>query len=152
MRPTIPVVPVLAEWLTAELAAYQRLDCDARKGAGYLVNYYGRSVLDVDTAWRTMLRNLKLPTGREWKPYLLRHSLATILGNRGVAKWDLEGFMGHDAGGTTEIYAVGRFDTVRRALEEILAEIDIRAPGALRRKCAEVVLSGPQAEELKMTG
>lgn len=151
-RPTIPVVPVLAEWLAAELAIYERLDRAERKGAGYLVNYYGRSVLDVDTAWKTMLRNLKLPSGREWKPYLLRHSLATILRNRGVAKWDLEGFMGHDAGGMTEVYAVGRFDTVRRAIEDILGEIDLRAPGALRRNCAEVALSGRPGGDLKMTG
>lgn len=151
-RPTIPVLPVLAEWLSAELAAYERLDARERKGAGYLVNYYGRSVLDVDTSWATMLRNLKLPTGREWKPYLLRHSLATILRNRGVAKWDLEGFMGHDAGSTTEVYAIGRFDTVRRALEDVLGEIDLRAPGALRRNCAEVALSGQARGDLKMTG
>ncbi|MBI0475393.1 hypothetical protein D9601_08520 [Sphingomonas sp. MA1305] len=55
-RPVIPVLPVLADWLAAELAAYERLDRTARKGAGFLVNYYGRSVLDVDTSWRTMLR------------------------------------------------------------------------------------------------
>ncbi|MBW6531331.1 hypothetical protein KZ820_11350 [Sphingomonas sp. RRHST34] len=46
---------------------------------------------------------------------------------------NLKDFMGRDAGGTAEIYAVDRFDTVRSALENILAEIDVRAPGA----CAE---------------
>jgi integrase len=151
-RPTIPVLPILAEWLTAELAAYHRLDPAARLGAGYLVNYYGRGVLDVDTSWKTMLRELKLPSGREWKPYIMRHSLATILRNRGVAKWDLEGFMGHDAGGSTEVYAVGRFDTVRRALEDVLTEIDNLAPGTLRRNCAEVALSGLPLGRMKMTG
>lgn len=151
-RPTIPVLPTLAEWLMAELTAYQTLDSQARKGAGYLVNYYGRSVLDVDTSWATMLRNLKLPPGREWKPYILRHSLATILRNRGVAKWDLEGFMGHDAGGSTEVYAIGRFDTVRRALEDVLGEIEARSPGVLRRNRAEVSVSGLSSGGLKMTG
>lgn len=152
-RPVIPVLPVLAEWLAAELAAYERLDRDARKGAGYLVNYYGRSVLDVDTSWRTMLRELKLPSGREWKPYLLRHSLATIVRNRpGVAKWDLEGFLGHDANSMTEVYAIGHFKTVATALNDIVGEIELRAPGALRRNCAEVRLSGPLAEGAKMTG
>ncbi len=151
-RPVLPVVPVLGEWLTAELAAYERLDRDEQIGAGYLVNYFGRSVLDVDRAWSTMLIGLKLPKGREWKPYLLRHSLATILRNRGVAKWDLEGFMGHDVTGSTEVYAIGRFATVANALNDILGEIDLRSPGALRRNCAEVALSGPLAEEAKMTG
>ena len=151
-RPIVPVLPILAEWLAAELVAFEQLDRDQRKGAGHLVNYFGKAVLDVDRAWSTMLRALKLPSGREWKPYLMRHSLATLCRNRGVAKWDLEGFMGHDAGGSTEVYAVGRFATVQRALEEILGEIDARAPGALRRKSAEVVLSGPLAKGLKMTG
>ena len=107
-RPTIPVLPVLEKWLAAELTAYHRLDREKRRGAGYLVNCYGRPVQDVDTSWATMLRELKLPRGREWKPYLLRHSLATIVRNRGVAKWDLEGFMGHNATGSTETYAIGR--------------------------------------------
>jgi integrase len=151
-RPTIPVVPVLDAWMTSELVAYQRLDPAARKGAGYLVNYYGRPVSDVDTAWRTMLRNLKLPQGREWKAYLLRHSLATILRNRGVAKWDLEGFMGHDVTGSTETYAIGRFATVYRAIEDILGEIDLRVPGALRRNCAEVGSAPPELREVRMSG
>lgn len=151
-RPVIPVLPVLEQWLAAELLAYQKLDPAARAGAGFLVNYYGSQVLNVKRAWSTMLDELKLPQGREWKPYLLRHSLATILRNRGVAKWDLEGFMGHDVTGSTEVYAIGRFDTVYRALEDVLGEIDLRAPGALRRTCAEVGLSGPPARRLKMTG
>jgi len=151
-RPIVPVLPVLAQWLAAELAAYERLDRAERIGAGYLVNYYGRSVLDVDRAWTSMLTGLKLPTGREWKPYLLRHSLATILRNRGVAKWDLQGFMGHDVRGSTEVYAVGRFGTVVRALEDILGEIETRSPGALRRKRAEVGLPGSQSGGIKMTG
>lgn len=151
-RPVIPVIPVLGEWLAAELARYQKLDPEARFGAGYLVNYYGRSVLDVDRAWSTMLTGLKLPTGREWKPYLLRHSLATILRNRGVVKWDLEGFMGHDVTSTTEVYAIGRFATVAEALNDILGEIDLRAPGALRQTCAEVAVPGHFVQEKKMTG
>ena len=151
-RPIVPVVSVLGEWLAAEYAAYQRLDPDARKGAGFLVNYYGRGVLDVDRAWSTMLSGLKLPTGREWKPYLLRHSLATILRNRGVAKWDLQGFMGHEVGSTTEVYAIGRFDTVATALNDILGEVELRVPGALRRNCAEVAVSGHFVGDQKMTG
>jgi len=82
----------------------------------------------------------------------LRHSLATILRNRGVARWDLEGFMGHDVTGSTATYAVGRFATVTKALEEVLGEIDLRAPGALRRNCAEVALSVIPSRKVKMTG
>ncbi|RSV15164.1 hypothetical protein CA235_09510 [Sphingomonas sp. ABOLF] len=151
-RSTVPVLPVLGEWLAAELARYQRLDREDRTGAGYLVNYYGRPVLDVDTSWKTMLVRLGMPTGREWKPYLLRHSMATILRNRGVAKWDLEGFMGHGVGSTTETYAIGRFDTVRAALSDIVGEIETAAPGALRVRSAKLPLSGLSSGVLKMTG
>jgi integrase len=151
-RPVIPVLTTLEEWLATELAAYRKLDPLQRKGAGFLVNYYGSPVLNVKRSWATMLSELKLPQGREWKPYLLRHSLATILRNRNVAKWDLEGFMGHDVTSTTEIYAVGRFDTVKRALEDILGEIELRVPGALRRNRAEVGLSGHSKLEAQVTG
>ena len=151
-RPVIPVLPVLADWLSAELAAYEKLPRDQRKGAGHLVNYYGRSVLDVDTAWRTMLRELKLPAGREWKPYLLRHSVATIVRNRGVAKWDLEGFMGHDVTGSTEVYAIGRFGSVVTALTDLLGEVDVRAPGALRRNRAKQHSPAASQGRRKMSG
>lgn len=91
------------------------LDKSARKGAGYVVNYDGRSVLDVDTAWKTMLRN------------------------RGVAKWDLGGFMGHDVSGSTETYAIGRLDTVYRPLDDILGEVERFAPGSITPKLRRTV-------------
>lgn len=151
-RPMIPVVPVLGEWLAAELAAYNALDPRDRIGAGFLVNYHGRAVLGVDTAWATMLAALKLPAGREWKPYILRHSLATILRNRGVAKWDLEGFLGHDATSSTEVYAIGHFASVARAIEDVLADIEAMAPGAQRRNRAEVTKNYGPSQETKMSG
>lgn len=132
-RPVVPVMPVMGEWLAAELATYQALPIEERAGRGWLVNYHGRGVLNVRTAWRNMLSELKLPTGREWQAYLLRHSLATLVRNRGAEKWDLKGFMGHDAGGVTETYAVGEFPSVVRALSEVIDEIARRAPGALHR-------------------
>lgn len=85
-QPVIPAQPILQGWLAAELDRYQRLDADMRKGSGLLINHYGRSILDVDTFWRMMLRELKLSTTREWKPYAIRHSLATLLRDRGVHK------------------------------------------------------------------
>lgn len=53
---------------------------------------------NVDRAWDTMLTKLGLPMGREWRSYLLRHSLTPLARNRGATKWDLEGFMGHSDG------------------------------------------------------
>jgi len=151
-RPVVPVLPVLAEWLSAALVEYEALPVAERSGRGWLVNYYGRPVLDVDRAWSTMLTELKLPTGREWKPYLLRHSLATLVRNRGATKWDLDGFMGHDAGGQTEVYAIGEYATVEAALASILEEIEGLAPGALHRSGTGAGLPITQPRRVKMSG
>lgn len=132
-RPVVPVLPLLEDWLHQELAVYQALPANKRAGRGWLVNYYGRGVQDVDSAWRAMLVALEMPTGREWRPYVLRHSLATIVRNRGAAKWDLKGYMGHDAGDVTETYAVGDFPSVVSALQSIIEEIERLQPGALHR-------------------
>lgn len=132
-RALLPVLPLLDRWLRAEYATYMALKPAERAGRGWLVNYHGRAIQDVDRAWDTMLTKLDMPTGREWRPYVLRHSLATLVRNRGAEKWDLEGFMGHRAGSQTEVYAIGEFPSVVRALESVIAEIDKLAPGSLHR-------------------
>jgi len=151
-RPVVPVLPVLGEWLAAEHDRYRALDRKEQRGRGWLVNYYGRPIQDVDTAWNTMLTNLKLPTGREWKSYILRHSMATILRNRAVARWDLEGFMGHRPPSQTEVYAIGEFQTVTDALARVLDELDALAPGALHPARTRVAHGAPERGGIKMSG
>jgi len=151
-RPVVPVLPLLDEWLKAEYATYQALAPEDRVGRGWLVNYYGRGIQDVDSAWKAMLDSLKLPTGREWRPYVLRHSLATLVRNLGAEKWDLKGYMGHDAGDVTETYAVGEFPSVVRALSGIIEEIERLRPGALHRTCTGAAVSSPVAGGRKMSG
>ncbi len=104
-----PIVALAELTNNAEWADDRALPEAARIGRGWLVNHYGRLVKDVDRAWATMLAELGLPSGREWRPYLLRHSLATLARNRGAARWYLEGFIGHRASGQTETYAIGEF-------------------------------------------
>lgn len=151
-RALVPVHPLLAGWLQAELDTYLALKPEERIGRGWLVNYYGRAVQDVDRAWSTMLTELKLPTGREWKPYVLRHSLATLVRNRGAERWDLEGFMGHRASSQTETYAIGEFPSVQKALDSIISEIERAAPGSLHRKRTGSRSLAPVAREVKMSG
>ncbi|KTT72643.1 hypothetical protein [Sphingomonas endophytica] len=151
-RPVLPVLPILAEWLQAELDEYLMLPPERRAGRGYLVNYYGRAVKDVDSAWAAMLTELKMPTGREWRPYLLRHSLATLARNRGATRWDLEGFMGHRAPSQTETYAIGEFPTVVAALTGIIAELHRLAPGTLHRTDTGASRSLPHVREVQMPG
>lgn len=143
-RPVLPVMPILAEWLQAEWDEYAALKPEERVGRGWLVNYYGRPVQSIDRAWATMLEDLELPTGREWRPYVLRHSLATMVRNRGAERWDLEGFMGHRAPSQTETYAIGEFPSVVRALGNVLEEIERLAPGSLHRKRTEASRITPQ--------
>lgn len=95
-----------------------------------------------------MLTKLDMPTGREWRPYVLRHSLATLVRNRGAEKWDLEGFMDHRAGSQTEVYAIGEFPSVVKALESVIAEIGKLAPGSLHRNVTgNGVASNPTGEK-----
>lgn len=151
-RALVPVLPLLDEWLDAEHAAYQALSPEDRRDRGWLVNYYGRPVQSIDTAWATMLTELKLPTTREWRPYVLRHSLATLARNHGAELWDLQGFMGHHPGGQTEVYAVGQFPSVIKALTEIIKEIERLAPGALHRINTGTSPRSRTTQEAKMSG
>ena len=97
-----------------------------------------------------MLTKLGLPMGREWRSYVLRHSLATLVRNRSAEKWDLEGFMGHRAGSQTEVYAIGEFPSVVRALESIISDIEKLAPGAMHRNRTGVEKSSTMREDRKM--
>ena len=99
-----------------------------------------------------MLAELGLPSGREWRPYVLRHSLATLARNRGADRWDLEGFMGHRAPTQTEVYAIGEFPSVQRALGGIIEEIDRLAPGRLHRSHTGASLLSLQRKEAKISG
>jgi integrase len=147
-RPIVPVVSVLGEWLDfthANVAA----ESPRERTGGWLVNYYGKPVQDVESAWEKMLVALKLPLEREWRPYVIRHSIATLLRGAGVPLWELQGMMGHHAGGTTETYAIEtRFANATKAIEDLLGELDVRAKGALHRRptgpASNVIILGGQ--------
>ncbi len=149
-RAVLPVLPLLDRWLREEYETYMALPIPDRAGRGWLVNYHGRAIQDVDRAWDTMLTNLDMPAGREWRPYLLRHSLATLVRNNGAKKWDLEGFMGHRDGSQTEVYAIGEFPTVVRALNRIIAKIEKLAPGSTHRNPTGTGVAEKSAGDRKM--
>ena len=151
-RALLPVMPLLNDWLLDELARYEALEEDKRIGRGWLVNYYGRGVKSIDRAWDTMLGELDMPRSREWRPYLLRHSVATLVRNRGSSRWDLEGFMGHRAQSQTETYAIGEFPKAQAALQTLIDDLSRLAPGALHRRSTGQVVPFPGAKEKKMPG
>ncbi|KQN71466.1 hypothetical protein [Sphingomonas sp. Leaf62] len=152
VRPLLPVLPLLAHWLQAEWVSYDQLPVNERVGRGYLVNYYGRPIRNVARAWDTMLAELKLPTGREWQQYILRHSLATIVRKRGATAWDLQGYMGHLLPSQTEIYAEGDFASVQTALQSVIDELEQLAPGALHRTNTGEAAAPSRGGRSKMSG
>jgi integrase len=151
-RPTLPVLPLLGRWLDEEYAIYAALTPEKRVGRGWLVNYHGRAIKSVDRAWDTMLTELNLPTGREWCSYILRHSLATIVRNRGASAWDLQGYMGHRSPSQTEVYAIGEFGTVVTALNDVISELEKLAPGTLHRNETGSPTRAIDEREAKMSG
>jgi integrase len=151
-RAMLPVLPLLDEWLRAAHADWLAVEDGLKPSRGWLVHYYGRGVQDVDRAWDTMLRALDYPTGREWRSYVLRHSLATLCRNRGAERWDLEGFMGHRSPSQTEVYAMGDFPSVQKALQGIIDEIDKRTPGVLHRVHTGPRWSFQTGKDQKMSG
>lgn len=88
---------------------------------------------DVNRAWDTMLTKLEMPTDREWRPYVLRHSLARLVRNRGAEKWEMEASHEPPHQSQTEVYPISEFPIVVRAVESVLAEIEKRAPGSLHQ-------------------
>ena len=84
----MPVLPLLEEWLNAECTTCQALTPKDRAGLDRLVNYYGRGMQDVDSAWWAMLVAANLPTTREWRPSVcstaLRHVCATLAPGSGI--------------------------------------------------------------------
>jgi integrase len=153
-RPMLPVLEPLAAWLDITLRMTAPADEALRRDrtGGWLVNYYGRPVQNVESAWDAMLVELGLPRDREWKPYILRHSLAQLCRAAGVVKWDLQGFMGHVDAGQTETYAPGgEFASVTSALNRLLESIDTLRPGALHRSATGPALKTGTKEAEKMT-
>ncbi|WP_149999907.1 tyrosine-type recombinase/integrase [Iodidimonas gelatinilytica] len=120
-RPTIPIVPVFKPWLDRD---------------GWLVEWRGRPVSSIKTAWRRARRELEFP--EDWVPKTIRYTVASEMRRRGVDKWDLEGWLGHRNPSSTDIYA--SFDpeylgTVTPALNDFLNEIATASKLPLHPSC-----------------
>ena len=126
-RPMLPMPAPFAAWLS-DVAA-------DKSSKGWLCEVAGEPVQSIDTSWKVMLDKLGLPGGREMQPYVVRHSMATLLRDRGATAWDVEGQLGHRTAKTTEIYAVSTlFVTAQTALASIIADLENLAPGAMHRR------------------
>lgn len=108
-RPTIPMTEAL--YVASEVwqdGPVFRLDHG---------RYGGKQVKNTKYIWNRLRVRAKLP--EEITPYTVRHTVATELRRQGVAEWDVSGYMGHKAPGssTTAIYAHWRPDYMRGAAD-----------------------------------
>jgi hypothetical protein len=124
-RPTLPVVDLLSQWLDA---TDEWMVCGERPRAGEddeeLPPEQFR-VSSVRSAWDGARAQLGIKDG--WGPKLVRHSVATILTNRGVDLVQLEIALGHRVlRRTTRRYAAfepNYLDTVAAGIETLVEDL-----------------------------
>ncbi|TCM21534.1 phage integrase family protein [Novosphingobium sp. PhB165] len=136
VRPVVPIVDLLHSWLqqTDEwFVCSERTSFDAKQQIDVVTQHGVRSIR---SAWGSAREQLRIPDG--WGPKLIRHSMATILANRGVDLIQLEMALGHRVlGKTSSRYA--RFDpeylaTVRDGINDVVGDLMKAAGSALHPK------------------
>ena len=136
VRPVVPVVDLLHAWLQQTddwFVCGERTRYDEKQKIDVTTQYGVRSIR---SGWDTAREHLGIPAG--WGPKLIRHSMATILANRGVDMIQLEMALGHRViGKTTSRYA--RFNpeylaTVRDGIDDVVADLMKVAGSALHPK------------------
>ena len=134
-RPVMPVADLLHTWLNATddflvcRNIYKLVPC-----SDLLEEPSQLPVASVRSGWDTMREHLKLPFG--FGPKLVRHSMATILANRGVIFNELEIALGHNPlSKTTDRYVIfnpNYLRTILAAIEDVVSE--------LARKCGDALI------------
>lgn len=125
-RPTVPMTDTIEPWL-------KLMDND------HVITYHGRTIRSVKKTFHRLKTLDGLPD--DFSPYSIRHTMAKELRKRGVPPWELQGMLGHKAGGfrTTEVYA--KYDPsymskARQAIDDIMNEI--------QKKCnTQIILEKP---------
>lgn len=130
-RAVVPVPTIFREWLEA---TDDRFVCRIVNSQGPEGETVARQVpvASVRSAWDGARQALRLPAG--WGVKLVRHSMATVLANRGVDPVQLKIAMGHiPLGGVTEryvIYAPEYLGGFLDVLNDVLADLLRHSPGA----------------------
>lgn len=130
-RAVVPVISLLADWL---VQTDDKFVCGLRNvGTKQNPLLIQHEVHAIKSAWNSARDTLQLPVG--WGPKLLRHSMATILANRGVLSDERKLIMGHEVlSGSQKAYVIFEPDYLwkaRRELEKIIGELRVLCPEAL---------------------
>lgn len=139
VRPIVPVVPLLANWLETTdewFVCRESEKVDAKTGA---ITTIQTPVDGIRSGWTGARKHLGIPDG--WGPKLIRHSMATILANKGVDLVQLEMALGHRVlSKTSSRYAIfdpGYLATVRSGLDDVIAELTRKSGPALHAKITQ---------------
>ena len=133
-RAILPVGDTFAAWLDATdewFVCVPRRAVDEATGEEAVTQ---AGVGSVRSAWDTARTQLGLPAG--WGPKLLRHSVATILANRGVNPVELKIALGHvPITGSTRAYVIfdpSYLQAYGAAVADLFADLARAAPLAVR--------------------
>jgi len=132
-RPILPASPLLGRWLDATdewFVCQERQSFDERQQIDVVEQL---RVASIRSAWDTARGALGIPAGRG--PKYLRHSMSTILANRGVPPDEISLVLGHRVlDPMTEIYVIhdpSYLKNFRAAMEDVLADLTKMAGTAL---------------------
>jgi integrase len=100
------------------LPNFLRREFEPLKGAeGPVVDYNGKAVVRVKTAWRKARARAKLDAAVT--TYSYRHTLGRFMRSQGVPAWEVAGQLGHRREGVTERYASAAPDYLQNAVNAI---------------------------------
>src|SRR5919106_261545 len=128
--------------------------------AGPLVQYRGRAVRSLKTAWNETRENAEIYDPR-FQPQVLRKMMAKVLRRAGVPRWDVKGMMGHSGGAdvTEDHYAQYEPEYLSRPVKAIdawLSRVDGAANTPITRPkgppCVPVASQSPRARIRKVPG
>ncbi|MEG3093138.1 hypothetical protein [Sphingomonas sp. PB1R3] len=137
-RPALPVTSLLANWLEA---TDDRLVCHesvAEEDEDRWV--VQRPVADVKKAWSVMARRFGVPVG--FGPKLMRHSMATLIAQRGVSQQEIPLALGHvvlpPSTRRYVIFSPAYLIQTKQALEDIASELARKMATPLHAKPTQV--------------
>jgi hypothetical protein len=125
VRPIVPVVDLLHTWLEATdewFICFERTKFDPKQKVDVITQH---GVKGVRSAWDGARQQLNIPAG--FGPKLIRHSMSTILANRGVDLVQLEIALGHrPLKKTTSRYAIfdpSYLDSIKHGINDVIADL-----------------------------
>ena len=141
-RPALPVTALLASWLEATDDRFVCHESIVEADDDRWLTQ--RPVADIKKAWRVMAARFGIPGG--YGPKLMRHSLATLIAQRGVPLTEIALALGHTVLPPSTrhyvIFSPHYLVHTRQALEDIAADLARRVRAPLHARHTQVGSDG----------